>query len=417
MDIEIDQAARTNFACYALGLIGDGARKSMEPIAVRDCVEVHKADAAHPERRAEAKIPEEIEFKTKPQPALDMLNKLLIASSLCIALVGCASSPKLRGASDLTTETFMVPSVDPGIELHVRNKHPTGQNSFAPERILLMVHGATFPSETGFDLDLPGGSWMEHVAHAGFDVYFVDVRGYGRSTRPAAMSQPPENNPPVADTREAVRDVSAAVEFILKRRSVSSINLLGWSWGTTTMAGYAAEYPTKVRKLVLYAPVWLGAPPPPYKGAYRTGTRESIRPFATQGIPKERLEEINPTEWYDKWWAANLATDTVGASRNPPVVRAPNGVLKDLGEYWAVGKSTYDPAKIQAATLLIVGEWDAITPPAMAQELFKRLTAAGERRLVLLSEGSHLMSVEKNRMHLIREVQNFLEEPYAEPPR
>jgi pimeloyl-ACP methyl ester carboxylesterase len=152
-----------------------------------------------------------------------MLNKRLIASSLCIALVGCASSPKPRDASDLTTETFMVPSVDPGIELHVRNKHPAGQASFAPERILLMVHGATFPSETGFDLDLPGGSWMAHVAHAGFDVYFVDIRGYGRSTRPAAMSQPPENNPPVADTREAVRDVSAAVEFILKRRSVSSI--------------------------------------------------------------------------------------------------------------------------------------------------------------------------------------------------
>jgi SRSO17 transposase len=67
MDIEIDQAARdrltsyldmigatlgsaerrANYACYALGLIGDGVRKSMEPIAVRDCIEVTKADAAH----------------------------------------------------------------------------------------------------------------------------------------------------------------------------------------------------------------------------------------------------------------------------------------------------------------------------------------------------------------------------------
>jgi len=67
MDIEIDQAARerlttyldmigdvlgtpqrrANFGRYALGLIGDGTRKSMEPIAVRDCINVHKADAAH----------------------------------------------------------------------------------------------------------------------------------------------------------------------------------------------------------------------------------------------------------------------------------------------------------------------------------------------------------------------------------
>ena len=38
---------RENFAKYALGLIGDGGRKSMEPIAVKDCVEVRKAEAAH----------------------------------------------------------------------------------------------------------------------------------------------------------------------------------------------------------------------------------------------------------------------------------------------------------------------------------------------------------------------------------
>ena len=67
MDFEIDQPARerltnyidmigdvlgtpqrrTNFARYSLGLIGDGTRKSMEPIAVRDCVDARKADAAH----------------------------------------------------------------------------------------------------------------------------------------------------------------------------------------------------------------------------------------------------------------------------------------------------------------------------------------------------------------------------------
>lgn len=38
---------RGNFACYALGLIGDGTRKSMEPVAVRNCTDVEKADAAH----------------------------------------------------------------------------------------------------------------------------------------------------------------------------------------------------------------------------------------------------------------------------------------------------------------------------------------------------------------------------------
>jgi len=41
----------------------------------------------------------------------------------------------------------------------------------------------------------------------------------------------------------------------------------------------------------------------------------------------------------------------------------------------------------------------------------KRLTGARERRVVVLSAGSHSMGVEKNRLHLIREVQSFLDEP------
>ncbi len=338
-----------------------------------------------------------------------MVIRLLAALAVGLMLVACASSPPRSGG--IVSETFRVPALDAGIQLHVRNKHRAGEEHFGPERIVLFVHGATFPSETGFDINLPGGSWMDYVAQRGFDAYFVDVRGYGRSTRPAAMEQPPEANPPFADTREAIRDVSAAVSFIQKRRGVPKINLVGWSWGTTTTAGYAAENPDKVEKLVLYAPVWFMPEPPPYQGAYRTGSRESVRATNLRGIPKERVEEISPTEWYDTWWAANLATDPGGASRNPPVLRAPNGAMKDLAEFWAAGKSTYDPAAIRAPTMLAVGEWDAITPPRMAQELFTRLTGAKYRRLVVLSEGSHLMFVERNRMHLIREVQHFLEDP------
>jgi pimeloyl-ACP methyl ester carboxylesterase len=135
-------------------------------------------------------------------------------------LAGCgAMSPK----SDVVTETFMIPSLDPGITVHVRNKRLAGE-TFPPQRIVLFVHGATFPSETMFDIDLPGGSWMDYAAKRGFDTYSVDVRGYGRSTRPAAMSQPPADNPPFAGADDAVRDISAAVDFILKRRGVPRID-------------------------------------------------------------------------------------------------------------------------------------------------------------------------------------------------
>src|SRR5258707_8813351 len=38
---------RESFAIYAMGLLGDGERKSMEPIACRGCADPDKADAAH----------------------------------------------------------------------------------------------------------------------------------------------------------------------------------------------------------------------------------------------------------------------------------------------------------------------------------------------------------------------------------
>ena len=132
----------------------------------------------------------------------------------------------------LTTTDTMIPTGDAGIQLFVRNKHPAGQTKFAPEKILLYVHGATYPSETAFDLPIAGKSMMDLIAARGYDVYLVDVRGYGRSSRPPEMSQPPGDNKPIVQTRVAAKDFGTAVDYILKKRGVSKINVMGLSWGT-----------------------------------------------------------------------------------------------------------------------------------------------------------------------------------------
>src|SRR5437868_11393096 len=112
--------------------------------------------------------------------------------------------------TDLITEDITVPS-DPGIAIYVRNKRPANLAAFSPERTLLFVHGSTYPAHTGFDIPLGGRSWMESIASRGYDVYCLDVRGYGRSTRPKQMSEPAANNPPVARTPDAVNDITAVL--------------------------------------------------------------------------------------------------------------------------------------------------------------------------------------------------------------
>jgi len=201
-------------------------------------------------------------------------------------------------------EEFLVPAVDPGIRLYVRNKHPRGVKKFPGQKILLYVHGATYPSETAFDLKLNGLSWMDYIARHGYDVYLVDLRGYGKSTRPPEMDKPAADNEPIVRTETAVKDVGAAVDFILKRRGVSKINLLGWSWGTTIMGWYTAQNNDRVNRLVLYAPQWIrNAPslsdPGGKLGAYRTVSRDAAKSRWLTGVPEDKKADLIPPGWFE----------------------------------------------------------------------------------------------------------------------
>ena len=57
---------------------------------------------------------------------------------------------------------------------------------------------------------------MDYIASRGYDVYLLDLRGYGKSSRPKEMDQPPEANEPIVTTEVARRDVGAVVDHILQ---------------------------------------------------------------------------------------------------------------------------------------------------------------------------------------------------------
>src|SRR3989442_10593664 len=135
-----------------------------------------------------------------------------LIAMLAMAGLSVAASSVHEQTSRLVSEDMMVKSSDPGIEIYVRNKRPAEMNSFRPERTLLFVHGATYPAHTSFDLKLDGLSWMEYIASRGYDVYLLDLRGYGKSTRPKEMDEKPEANAPIVRGVTAVKDISAVVD-------------------------------------------------------------------------------------------------------------------------------------------------------------------------------------------------------------
>ncbi|MEP6701977.1 MAG: alpha/beta fold hydrolase [Betaproteobacteria bacterium] len=311
-------------------------------------------------------------------------------------------------------EEFLIPSADPGIDLYVRNKHLPGERTYTADKILLFVHGATYPAETAFDLQLDGLSWMDYLARRGYDVYLVDVRGYGRSTRPPEMDRPPGENAPIVRTPTAVKDVGTAVDFILERRGVEKLNLLGWSWGTTLMGWYTAQNNAKVNKLVLYAPQWLRNAPSltdsgASLGAYRKVSMESAKARWLTGVPEDKKETLIPPGWFEAWAVATQQSDPLGATWKPPVIRAPNGTVQDSREYWSSRQPLYDPADIRVPTFLAHAEWDADLPSYMMHAYYARLFNAPDKGFIEIPEGTHTVIMEKNRMQLFESVQAFLD--------
>lgn len=347
---------------------------------------------------------------------------LSLAAAPLPAFAQAAPLGRAQAGPRIVTEEARIPAGDPGVEIYVRNKHPADLTASAPGRTLVFVHGATYPASTSFDLELGGESFMDELAGRGFDVYLLDLPGYGHSTRPAAMDQPAAANPPFETTADAVRHYGAVVNWVLRRRGISRLDVMGWSWGTTIAAGYAAAQPDKVERLVLYAPVWIvqggpgAAADEPKLGAYRTVTAEAARQRWLTGVPQDKQASLIPEGWFDAWQRATWATDPGGSAQAPPVLRAPNGVMQDLRAFWRAGKPSYDPARITAPTLLVHGEWDHDTPPYMAQTLFPLLTAAPWKRYVEIGEGTHTIMMEKNRHQLFAVVGAFLTDPDPEAP-
>lgn len=311
-------------------------------------------------------------------------------------------------STHLIREEFMIPSDTAGIDLYMRNKRRADIALFAGEKTLLFVAGSTYPASSTFDLALDGFSWMDKLAHDGYDVYLVDVRGYGRSTRPPEMGQEPMANRPIVRTPVAVADVAAAVAFVRDRRGVDRINLVGWSWGSSLMARYACDHHDNVGKLVLVAPQWIRDTPSSADaggtlGAYRIVQRAEARARWLQGVPLERQEALLPAAWFEAW-----ADATFGVGKN--ALPAPNGTVLDSREFWSAGIPLYDPSRIRAPVLIVHADGDRDCPLEMSFAVFSKLSAAAYRRWVEIGEGTHSVFLETNRWQMMDAVGCFLDE-------
>jgi len=120
------------------------------------------------------------------------------------------------------------------------------------------------------------------------------------------------------------------------------------------MAAYTAANNDKVRKLVFVraAMVAKHAQPDRWRGSARRlshGNEGERQKRWLNGVPEDKQADLIPAGWFDAWADATWETDP--KSKDSGALRAPNGVVQDVRDYWASGKPYYDPADIRVPTL------------------------------------------------------------------
>ncbi len=325
-----------------------------------------------------------------------LLALVLIAAWAVLAngRAGALQNPAARAKAIRGKEHYVIRD---GLRIYLWEKFREGQEaSFSrTDKVALLVHGGVRSGRPLFDLQIRDYSLMDFLAAHGYDVWAIDIHGYGHSDK---------TEKDWSDSHSAAADIAAAVEYITKLRGVTKINLLGCSAGTQRAGLFAMENPDKVAKLILYAGFWKGTAefralnakrienggkPLPQ---YRVSSEESLRSdFVTGDLERHPQFEEDVV-----WESVKEALETDPKSPNVFVEWAKLPIL--------------DPARITVPTLILHGGRDFAATEEDLLPFYSQLKTR-DKQYVLLPNGGHMLIQEKEHRRFQHEVLSFFDRP------
>ncbi len=282
--------------------------------------------------------------------------------------------------------------------------------------VALFIHGATTSAVPDFDADFENYSWMSYLAENCFDVFAMDIQGYGLSTRPK-MDDPcnasladqerylipnpleatcaPSYSLPVESLQSSYDEMDTVVDYIreLRKDKDLKINILGWSRGGTRAVGYAAHHRDKVEKLVLYSPGRIPPTPQTPRAIRVVLDRTTSFAFWDDQLDKKNCPNTLDRAIRDTLWDQILEFDELGSTWGPAGVNRGPG-LDPLG--W---ESTL-PSMVTVPSLIIRGSLDTIADGPSVQRLYDDLGST-DKVLVTVSCATHALVWEKKHTVLL----------------
>ena len=360
-------------------------------------------------------------------------NTLLTATVIVLAFI-TVSVEKIRAEEPFVTVDRFVPhissvSANQGerVGIFVREKITSrlstrfARGGHADEgKVVLFVHGGSVPSVPDYDLPYKDYSWMSYLARAGYDTFAMDHSGYGLSPRPMmddpcnmdtenrALVTPvplstdcqPKYSRGLTTSQSDWDEILTVVEFIRALRGVETVSLVGWSAGGPRTAGFAARYPEKIDKLVLFAPGYRRDQPsnPPSHPRGDVPMRIQTKSALEEGRWRSTVaceNQIDPGI-QTAIWQSIMAFDQRGA-----VWGAGHGVMRVRTSAGSWGWNLEYAAKVTAPTLIMVGEQDFLLESD--KQLFEDLTSAESKVLVTMECATHFAVWESTQYKFMHE--------------
>jgi len=224
---------------------------------------------------------------------------------------------------------------------------------------ILLVHGSSMASTPTFDLQVPGrsdSSIMDVLARAGYDVWCVDMEGYGKSEKSR------NNN---ASISQGADDCLAAATYIRKLRGAKKLLTYGISSGALRAALFAQRNPDLVSRLALDAMVWTGQGSPTLE--QRAKRLDEFRAKNRRPIDRAFVHSIFNRDH------PGSADDAVINAFADAILKlddsVPTGTYVDM----CANLPVCDPEKIAAPTLIMRGQWDGIASFEDLIKFFEKL--------------------------------------------
>lgn len=143
----------------------------------------------------------------------------LIGVFFILLLSSCSNHqeiPKQGKASKISKEEYKISQEDE--TLFLLHKSINTKKQYTSDEIILFLEPFSVPTAEAFDVSKY--SWMDAYAKKGYDTWAMDFRGFGQSSRPKEMSEPPNQNKPIIHLDDATKDLETVVNWIKHKRNV-----------------------------------------------------------------------------------------------------------------------------------------------------------------------------------------------------